>query len=225
MKLLLPILLLLTLSGSLNAQTSGLGTWQIYNAKLTLKNKWSVFLETHIHSQYILHDFNFYEVNLGAGYAISKNISLAGAFGHYSTFQPKGDFKLPMVTDEIRIWEQLTITSYLGRMRIEQRFRLEQLFSTTIVYRNRLRFRLAMQVPLNHAVFTPGTFYLSGSNESILSNEKPFYDQNWAFIGAGYQIGKRSSLQAGLMNRMVQPISGIVAWKNFFQTTLAFAIN
>jgi hypothetical protein len=207
------------------SQTSGLGTWEIINGRYNVNKQWFGFVEGHLYTQKLVHDINYYELNIGAGYVASKNVTLVFGVGQYETYQPDGDFKSPIVNDEHRIWEQLSLVNFIGRVRIEQRYRLEQVFSSARGYRNRLRYRPGVNIPINHATLKPGTFYASASNEFFITNESPFYDQDWLFVGGGCQITSHLNLQIGWMNRMNQSASAVPTWKNYFHTTLQFVID
>jgi len=207
------------------AQTDGLGTWDFFYGKVNLNKKWFLFLEPHLFAQKVKHDFNYYEYNAGVGYNLPKNIILSFAVGHYSTYQSDGDFKLPLLNNEFRVWEQIATTNFIGRLKIEQRYRLEQRYTSASGYRNRFRFRVNAVLPLNHKVLTAKTLYLASSDEIFITNEQPFFEQNWLFIGLGYQVSPHLAFHAGWLNRLNQSINHDTYWKNYFQTACIFAID
>lgn len=215
----------LLLSLQLTAQTDGIGTWNVVSAKMTFNKQWSAFGEVQARSQQIIHDFNYYEYKAGVGYNFPKTASVLFAMGHYATFQPDGDFKKPFVNDEFRIWEQFVLTNNIGRVKIEHRYRIEQRFTSNAGYRNRFRYRLNVIVPLNNKEIKDKTWYTSIFNEVFVTNERPYFEQNRIFLGAGYQFNKRFTVLAGVLNRFDQSITNVPSWKNYFQTNLIFSID
>ncbi|MEO8172859.1 MAG: DUF2490 domain-containing protein [Sediminibacterium sp.] len=118
-------LMALLLSLQATAQTPGLGTWNVVTTKFTLNKQWSVMAEAQLRSQQLVDNFNYYEYKAGVGYNFPKTLSVLFAVGHYNTFQPDGDFKKPMISDEFRIWEQFVLTNNIGRVKLEHRYRIE----------------------------------------------------------------------------------------------------
>ncbi|MES2332427.1 MAG: DUF2490 domain-containing protein [Bacteroidota bacterium] len=222
-KAIFPVALLLSLQAT--AQTDGLGTWNVVSAKITFNKQWSAFGEVQARSQKLIHDFNYYEYKAGVGYNFPKTASVLFAMGHYATFQPDGDFKKPFVNDEFRIWEQFVLTNNIGRVKIEHRYRIEQRFTSNAGYRNRFRYRLNVIVPLNNKEIKNNTWYTSIFNEVFVTNERPYFEQNRIFLGAGYQFNKRFTLLAGVVNRFDQSVTNVPSWKNYFQTNFIFSVD
>src|SRR6476646_10608785 len=139
------------------SQSSGLGSWEFFYGKYNFKNHWFALLEPHIQTGSFIGDYHYYEVNAGVGHTLSKSVTLSAAIGKFETYQPEGDFQKPLLGNEFRIWEQLSVTSYISRIKFEQRYRLEQRFIEETGYHNRFRIRLQALIPLNHSSLTPGT--------------------------------------------------------------------
>jgi len=51
------------------------------------------------------------------------------AAGHYTIYQPDGNFKNPHTTDEFRISEQFILNNNINRLKLEHRYSLEQRFT------------------------------------------------------------------------------------------------
>ncbi|TAH06818.1 MAG: DUF2490 domain-containing protein [Sphingobacteriia bacterium] len=207
-----------------DAQTPGLGTWNVATGRYTINAKWNVFFETQLRSQQAYHHFNYHEYKGGIGYNFPKKISLVAAMGHYTTYQPDGDFKSPVINSEFRLWQQLILNNYLSRVKLEHRYRFEQRF-TSSGYRNRFRYRLNAIIPINKPIVENNTWYLSFSNEIFLSNRGNFFEQNRLSVLVGYDINDLLTVQTGLVNRFDYFGLGKEQWKNFLQTTLLFSFN
>jgi hypothetical protein len=221
-KAILPMALFLSLAAT--AQTDGVGTWNVVTGKLTFNKKWSIMAEAQLRSQQVVHDFNYYEYKAGIGYHFPKTASVLFAMGHYSTFQPDGDFKKPVV-NEFRIWEQFVLTNNIGRIKLEHRYRIEQRFISNAGYRNRFRYRVNALIPINHKEIKSKTWYTSLFNEVFLANEGPYFEQNRIFFGAGYQFNNKITVLAGILHRFDQSIAHVPSWKNYFQTNLIISLD
>ncbi len=208
----------------LHTQTSGLGTWSIISTKYQVSNQYFFLFETQIRSQQIYNNFNYYESKAGMGYNFPKNGSVLIAAGHYTTYQPDGNFKNPTTGNEFRIWEQFILNNNINRLKLEHRYRLEQRF-TASGYRNRFRYRLNAIYPINNSSIKQKTWYLSVYNEFFLNNDGVYFEQNRMFAGIGYQINNRLTAQGGFINRFDNLDTNNKISKNFFQTILLFSLN
>jgi hypothetical protein len=140
--------------------------------------------------------------------------------------------------NEHRIFEQIQYKHKAGIFHLDYRIRLEQRFLEVhetqngeviskgyTLYMNRLRTRVAAQVPINHKTMDPKTLFASFYNELFLDfGGATIYtdpDQNRFFLGAGYQLDKSFSLQGGFLYQMLIKMSGLKQENNFgFQLTL-----
>jgi hypothetical protein len=207
------------------AQPDGLGTWNVVSAKYTFNKEWSVMAEAQIRSQQFGHDFHYYEYKAGLGYNFKKTVAVLFAMGHYKTFQPDGDFKQPVASDEFRIWQQLVLTNNIGRLKLEHRYRIEQRFTSNLGYRNRFRYRLNAILPLNSSEIKTKTWYTTLYNEVFIAPESPFFEQNRIFFGVGYQCSDRVTLLTGFVHRFDQSLAHVPNWKNFFQANLFLSFD
>ena len=188
--------LLLALSCIAYSQPKDLGTWSVVNTKLNLSSKWNVFNELQLRSMSFYNHFYYYEIKGGVGYAVNKNFSLLTGIGKYMTYSDGGNFEEPVVANEFRLWEQVTMNNYLDRVKFEHRYRVEQRWLQS-GYRNRFRYRLAGAVPVNKRKFEAGTFYVSVFDEVFFTNTTPYFERNRVFAGVGYQFSKQFTLQPG----------------------------
>ncbi len=206
------------------AQTPGLGSWSVISAKYQLTKSTFFLAEAQLRSQQFYNNFNYHEYKVGVGYNFPKNGSVFLAAGHYTTYQPDGNFKNPHLANEFRIWEQFILNNNINRLKLEHRYRLEQRF-TALGYRNRLRYRLNAIYPINKTTIQKNTLYLSLYNEIFLNNEGVYFEQNRMYVGMGYQINNRVTFQGGFINRFDNFGVGYQTSKNFFQTILLFSLN
>ncbi|MFT7363244.1 MAG: hypothetical protein ACI9UV_001442, partial [Algoriphagus sp.] len=72
-------------------------------------------------------------------------------------------------SDANRIIQQFGLFQRRRNLRILHRFRTDQTFTKGEKVEVRLRYRLALEIPLNGATLDPGEYYLAISNEPIFS--------------------------------------------------------
>lgn len=133
-----------------------------------------------------------------------------------------GTRTLSGVVPEHRIWQQLIYTHPLAHTTLAHRFRLEQRFLGTSaikgedwvnegnVYANRIRYffrtilPLTSNKPFKNGIFTAiqnEVLFNVGNNTHV--NGKAF-DQNRAYLAAGYRVNPRFDLELGYMNQYIQ---------------------
>lgn len=210
-------IIFITLIGSsisVRAQ-SGLGSWNIIQVKINQNKNWSFFTEAQLRSLGFYNDFHYYELKGGVNYKIDDNFSLSAGIGNYDTYSPGGNFKAPLVSDELRTWLQLSMIQYVKRFRFEHRYRAEQRFVTT-GYRNRFRYRFNVIVPVSGSDLSPGTVFLSVWNEVFFNNQVPHFERNRLYAGLGVLLRAGSTLQAGYVDQTDYKINDETG-KSFFQ--------
>jgi len=204
-----------------HAQTEGLGTWNIVNARLNFNPKWAAWTELQTRSYKIYDHFFYHELKGGFQYNINNTATALMGIGQYATYSPGGNFKPPVSFHEFRMWEQLSLTNNIERLKLEHRFRMEQRWLTS-GYRNRYRYRLSAILPLNHKKIEPKTVYLNVFNEIFLTNTAPYFERNRFYVGTGYQFTKAFTLQCGLLKQFDYRANGVKVSKVFLQTSLLF---
>jgi hypothetical protein len=202
-------LFICTLSRSL-AQTSltpatPWGTWLIGTLVLPGgEKKWGGFAEVQARSNGVFKQYFYNELKGGISYDIDKNFSVMVAGGRYATYDYHALSDGPL-TIEKRLWEQFTINQYLSRLKFEHRYRIEQRWfdnrDGTTPYRNRIRYRINMFVPLNNRTVTAKTAFLSIYDEIFLNPIGPTFERNRIYAGIGYQFDQQLILQVGWVNQ------------------------
>lgn len=207
------------------SQNHKLGAWNIINFKLNLDKQWGLFGEAQIRSQLFYDNFSYYEIKGGASYTIKKSMPVAVGAGRFITYSDGKNFELPYVNKEWRIWEQFALNNYIGRVKFENRVRIEQRWTTNAGYRNRLKYRLNTVVPINNKKIVPGTFYISGWDEVYFTNSDPHYEQNRIFGGVGYEVSHHLTLQSGYLHQVNYKADDTHAGKNYIQLSVLIETN
>ena len=222
MKLTITIIVLL-LSNFIFSQNKDLGSWNVVNVQYDINPKWEVYTELQTRSNRFFDNFFYYEIKGGIGYKINKHFSFLLGTGRYATYSDEGNFVKPLQNEEFRIWQQINMKQYLGRLKIEHRYRAEQKWLND-GYRNRFRYRLSAEVPVNKAKTDRGAVYVNISDEIFLNNRIPHFERNRFFAGAGYVISPVTAVQAGYVyqyNYKLNQSGG----KSFLQLYLLFQLQ
>jgi hypothetical protein len=217
------LLSVFVLASNLLFAQGGLGSWNVLSAKAYVSDKWGVFLEGQVRSLLFYNNFHYHELKGGVSYALDKNFSFAIAAGKYDTYQEGGDFLTPKASDEVRLFEQMSMSQYLHRIKFEHRYRAEQRF-TKNGYRNRFRYRMQAIVPLNGLKIEPKVWYLTGSGEVFFTDTPAYFERIRTYVGLGYQLSKSWGVQAGYLHQFDYKLVDETG-KDFLQVSLLWDIR
>lgn len=186
----------MTICRPAQAQTKGLGSWNIVNFKYNLDNRWSAFAEAQLRSLQFYDQFHYYEYKGGFNFKVLPTIKLTFGAGQYVTYQEGGNFLIPKNNDEIRLWPQIILFKFLGRLKIEQRYRSEFRF-TSNGYRPRFRFRVGVSYEFGERK----KIALSASNEIFLTNQNPYFERNRLLFTLSYKLTPTTAAQIGYLQQ------------------------
>ncbi len=203
-RMLLVISMLISLNGV--AQVSeNFNSWWAYAGNHKLSDKWG------IHTLYSFRRNDFVKnwqqslTRVGVNYHFTDNFQLTVGYDWIVTF-PYGDFPIAEKINEHRIYQQAVIKNKVGVIQVKHRFRFSQRFidgHSNLV--NRFRYRIGLSVPLGKKIIEPKTFYFSAFDEMFIGFgkgiQKEIFHQNWAYMGLGYKINKKMSVNLGYMNQ------------------------
>jgi hypothetical protein len=111
-------------------------------------------------------------------------------------------------SEETRLYQEAFIPQTLNqRFYLSHRWRLEQRWVEGQDTRNRVRYFLGLNIPLNQDTLGKGAVYLSFYNELFVNLERDignnrqvdYFDRNRFYAALGYSPGDRTRLQAGYM--------------------------
>lgn len=188
-----------------------LGSWLIGTMVLPAGPKhWGGYVEAQGRANGVARQFFYSELKGGISYDLDKNFTLMVAGGRYSTADYR-DLSLGPLNTEKRLWEQLTLTQYRARLKVEHRYRVEQRWfefrdnitpAGSFRYRNRIRYRLNGFLPLNQKTFSSHTVFLSVYDEVFFNPRGPFFERNRLYAGLGYQFNAHLTVQTGCLNQI-----------------------
>ncbi len=193
------IIFILTTNMSV-AQNFDLGSWNIFNLKYTVNDKWSVFGEAQLRSLEIYNNFHYFEYKAGTNYRLSKYITISLGAGSHQTYKEGGDFVLPKNSNEFRIWPQLIIFQSFGRLKLEQRYRAEFRL-TSDDYRNRFRYRLGLAYPFGKEKKNYKPYQISVSNELFFTDSEPYFERNRMLMAFNHKPSKLTTFQIGYLHQ------------------------
>lgn len=182
------------------AQDEGLGSWSILNVQYKWSERLSGLAEAQLRSLRFYNDFHYYEYKGALTYKVMPGLRLTLGTGRYVTYLSGGDFVRPKANDELRIWPQLVQDASFGRVRIEQRYRMELRF-TSNGYRNRFRYRLGISYPFGMKKDGEHPYVLSASNELFFTDREPYFERNRAQLAINRRITPGVALQLGYLHQ------------------------
>lgn len=186
---------------TIQAQTSGLGSWNILNLKYNFDEKWSLFAEAQLRSLRFYDDFHYHEYKGGFDYKVLNNLKLTLGIGKYDTYAEEGDFVRPKNNSEIRLWPQVIVNQGIGKIKLEQRYRYEMRFRTDDDYRNRFRYRLGVSLPFGKSSKGYIPFQINASNELFFTDTGPYFERNRLLFSFVYKTSKLTSWQIGYLHQ------------------------
>lgn len=151
---------------------------------------------------------------------LSERLTLAGGYAFVRTSR-YGDY--PSIVGrprpEHRLYQDLTLSDALGRLRLTHRWRLEQRWLGQRAdggqgavadwqYLNRARYQLAARWPLGPSAPDAPGWYLTGSEEIFIGFGRNVgqnvFNQNRIAAGLGHQFGPALGLELNYLNQISQ---------------------
>lgn len=199
--------------------------WLVYIGNHSIAEKWS------LKTVYAFRRHDFFSQwqqslsRLTVNYKLNSKVSLSLGGDWCVTF-PYGESPISYKKTEFRSLEQLTLKNSVYRIKIVQRYRLEQRYiedahlnEDNMVVRdgfyekNRIRYRLLMSIPINHQSFQAKTFYLTAFEEVFLglgkNIQQNIMDQNRTAFLLGYEFNPKFKIEMGYLNQILVRSNGI----------------
>jgi len=190
---------------NINAQenkTNETGSWYTLVNKFKITEKLYVSNVTQFRLVNFIEDTRIFLVVPGLNYKLGKGVTASAGY-MYLNFNEEG-IRIPAVKHENRIWEAVSFSSSFGKIKVNQRFMLEQRYLTKLdgsqIYQNRFRFRINLD--FNLFKLKNDKYILGKVSEEIRIRSKsgfnePAFDQNNFGVFLGYQLLDNSKIYAG----------------------------
>ncbi|MDB5269338.1 MAG: hypothetical protein JWP58_2378 [Hymenobacter sp.] len=182
------------------------GSWFIGTVQLpgSAEHKWGGYAEAQARTNAVFRQYFYHELKAGVSYDIDPNFTVLVGGGRYVTADYQ-DLSAGPLNVEKRLWEQLTLTQFSKRLKLEHRYRIEQRWldfrDDSSAFRQRLRYRLNAFLPLNQKSITAGTVFLSAYDEIFLNPKGPVFERNRVYGGLGYQATAHLIVQLGFVHQ------------------------
>jgi hypothetical protein len=208
------------LFAQLNKTVPKIGNWTMLFGQVRLNEKIGIHVETQFRDYKLYHQPEQILFRTGAVYHInsSANITIGCALVNNFLYNDER-FENPYMTEN-RLWQQLLMKNNLGRFLFEHRYRVEQRWlksQNNHLYRDRIRYLLRLNIPLNKKTIENNTLYLSFYDELFVNITSSPFDRNRLFGALGFQFGNGLNLQLGYMAQTV----GIYT-KHYVQTAINY---
>lgn len=207
----------------LNKTVPSLGNWTMFFGQLKLNEKLGIHLEGQFRDYKLLNQPEQILLRTGIVYHFNSNSNLTLGYASITNFAFNDErFENPTV-NENRMWQQLIMRNNLGRFYFEHRYRIEQRWlksNSDILYRDRIRYLLRVNIPINKKVIESETLFLSFYNELFIHITSNPFDRNRLYGALGYQFSKGFNFQLGYMAQTVN-----VSTKHYFQTAINYTFD
>lgn len=168
------------------------GSWFIATVQLPgdAAHKWGSYAEVQARTDAVFRHYFYNELKAGLSYDVDPNFTVLLGTGRYTTSDYRDLGQGPLNVEK-RLWEQVVLTQFSHRLKLEHRYRIEQRWlrfrDDSTAFRQRFRYRLNAFFPLNKPTITAGTMFLSAYDEIFLNPNGPVFERNRLYAGVGYQ--------------------------------------
>ena len=162
-------------------------------------------------------------------YHCNSTISFTAGYASILSYK-YGEQPISHEITENRIWEQINLNAKYGRFDMQHRYRMEQRLidnwsnsSGEFIkgkddYRNRVRYRMMINVPLSRKEMSNNTLFLNVNDELFLGFgkgiSKNVLDQHRFIAALGWRFNPNFNIQVGYLNQMIFKSDGINIERN-----------
>ncbi len=214
--------------------------WFTYFGQYKLSEKWGI----HTDVQFRMDDaVKFSRQNLlraGLIHYINPKLNFTTGYAYINSLQgavPNRLTPTPRYTTEHRIWEQLIYAHRPANLNMTHRFRLEQRFAEILriapddrnfseyVYGNRFRYFNRTIFDLTKNPEKENVFYIALQDEVFMNVASPdinknIFDQNRFLAAIGVFHDKKTRLELGYMNQLINPQAGPNVMNHIFHVSV-----
>lgn len=195
--------------------------WLLLGGNHRVTENWGVHTDVQIRRADGVSSPQQFIARVGLEYRLRNGLILTAGYCwvHTSVY---GRQPSPKPFYENRGWQQLAFDHFMNRIRFLHRYRLENRWverynvssdRMDIVYSNRIRYRIQLQIPLNKTSVESGTWMAIASNEIYINFGRNIqyniFDQNRYYGGIGYQISTAMNMQLGYLNQRILKSDGV----------------
>jgi hypothetical protein len=193
--------------------------WALYTGTHKITNKVNVMTEYQWRRADGFQHWQQSLLRFGLEYEINPKVSVMGGYAWIKTF-PYGTQPILHEFNEHRMFEQVNLKDKAGRLEVQHRYRIEQRFleqyalnssgnvvQVDPVFRNRIRYRALVMLPLSRKTMGNQTLFLSINNELFVGFGKGIaknpIDQNRFITALGWRFNAQTNVQVGYFNQFI----------------------
>lgn len=203
----------------INEQSQG---WISINSSIRLHKKIGVIADLHARRNHFMADPGFYFARIGINYWLKQNMTAVVGYGHLWAAPSRPGWH--HFANEHRVYQQIQLSTKLGKTSMLNRLRNEQRWQEKIVndkfiheykFTNRIRYLLSVTIPVfkqpNYPALVISDELAIQFGKEVVYNT---FEQNRAFIGIKQPLSKTLSFDFGYMLVYQQKASGYQYDKN-----------
>ncbi len=194
----------LFLNAPVFAAKDDVGNWLMYFGSNKINEKFSLHTEFQFRNHTLIpNNTEQLLMRTGLNYHFAEDKFVTAGYAYIPSYEFESPQDAPEV-EEHRIWQQFIANQKYSRVKLEHRFRLEQRWIDGD-YKNRVRYRMMMFVPLNkQQVLSQGSVFLGIYDELFLNTKDTIFDRNRLYGAIGYQYKKNIGFQMGVLHQRVE---------------------
>jgi Protein of unknown function (DUF2490) len=182
--------------GAQSVYNNHISLWPAYYLRIGINEKWKVVNDVQVRNFASEPVVGLIAVRSGINYRINQqwNVTAGGAWFHQ---QQINNNKQKLISDELRLWEELRNEMQFNKWQLINQVRTEQRhFSNADGWAFRFRYRLEAHYSLDKK------WKAIAGNELMWQSSRTSedWDQNRIWIGAEYAFDKNNQMQLVLMN-------------------------
>ena len=231
-KLIISLFLLLFIIGGSFSQkniSNQNNAWVLYTGNHKISEKFGIHTEYQWRRADFFNEWQQSLLRVGLDYHYNSTISFTVGYASILSYK-YGEQPISHEITENRIWEQVNLKAKYGRFDMQHRYRMEQRLIDNWTnssgffvqgkdnYRNRVRYRMMVNVPLSRKEMTNNTLFLNVNDELFLGFgkgiSKNILDQNRFITALGWRFNPNFNIQIGYLNQMVFKTDGVNIERN-----------
>lgn len=196
--------------------------WIWYIGNHRINEKWGIHTEYGWRRNDVMKNWMQSLIRVAGDYYLKAGPVISAGYAFVDTYEygvQPFDFRFI----EHRVFQQFGSSQQFGRFYTNNRFRLEQRWlenkalndggefirdqNDPFIFRNRVRYRFMVNIPLTRSKMENNTLFLSVANEIFVNSGREIklnaLDQNRLYAALGWRIDKDKNIQIGYLNQYV----------------------
>ena len=208
--------------------------WFFNLTEYQYQSKWIIGNELHFRYDDGLRDKQQFLIRPYISFLSNSKVFYTTGYTYINTYE-YGNYALPATKKEHNVWEQINVKNKLGKLSMENRYRLEHRLQSTydlsiaefnfkkLDFSNRFRYRLTIKRPIVNKYFIQlfNEFWIQ-SNRNILDAS---FDRNWLYLGIGKKMSEVISMQIGYLHQNIKKTANRFERHPTLQVSLVIKLN